>query len=133
MKKKRGGFEDFIIPMIGIIFLFAVAYHTLDYTSSRSMYDVSHQVARKYLLKIETKGYLDSTEQGKLRTEMNNLGFKNVNISGTTTSPVAMGADIYLKVTFDYDGYEFIFTGPWPERKKVTRHYVVQRSSIAKH
>ena len=56
------------------------------------------QVARKYLLRMETVGYLEEADRTELVKELSQLGVSKVNLSGTTMQPVPYGEPIYLKV-----------------------------------
>lgn len=56
------------------------------------------QVSRKYILQMETEGYLSQENKNKMLEELKNLGLQNVDISGTTLSPVFYGDTIMLKI-----------------------------------
>lgn len=56
------------------------------------------QVSRKYILKMETEGYLSQENKNRMLEELKNLGLQNVDISGTTLNPVFYGDTIMLKI-----------------------------------
>lgn len=56
------------------------------------------QVSRKYILKMETEGYLTYENQNQLLLELKALGIKNIELSGTTLYPVAYGDTIVLRI-----------------------------------
>lgn len=56
------------------------------------------QVSRKYILKMETEGYLTPENQNNLLWELKELGVKNIELSGTTLNPVAYGDTIVLRI-----------------------------------
>lgn len=56
------------------------------------------QVARKYLLRMESVGYLEISEQTEMLEELSKIGVSKVNLAGTTMQPVGYGQPIYLKV-----------------------------------
>lgn len=56
------------------------------------------QVSRKYILKMETEGYLTPHNQNELLLELKELGLKNVELTGTTLLPVAYGDTIVLRI-----------------------------------
>lgn len=56
------------------------------------------QVSRKYILKMETEGYLTPHNQNELLLELKELGLKNVELTGTTLLPVAYGDTIILRI-----------------------------------
>jgi len=57
------------------------------------------QVSRKYILKMESEGYLTPENQNGLLIELKELGIKNVELTGTTLSPVAYGDTIALRIS----------------------------------
>lgn len=61
--------------------------------------DTVNRIARKYMLQMETQGYLDGSSQGSLKAELAQAGMKTVNLSGTTSSRANYGQPIYLKIT----------------------------------
>ena len=56
------------------------------------------QISRKYILKMETEGYLSQENKTQMLMELKNLGVQNVDISGTTTQPVTYGDTIIIKI-----------------------------------
>lgn len=56
------------------------------------------QVSRKYILKMETEGYLTPHNQNELLLELKELGLKDVELTGTTLLPVAYGDTIILRI-----------------------------------
>ena len=71
-----------------------------------------NQVARKYLLEMETTGYLPIDRLESLMVDLRTLGLVEMNLNETTTTPVSYGeiiqldikgnldADIYLSLPF---------------------------------
>ena len=94
--KSKGSVMDFMT--IGITIL-AMAILWMAYMGMAQLLDTKtevSQVARKYLLRMETVGYLNQTDQEKLITELAGLGVTKVELAGTTTTPVGYGESIYL-------------------------------------
>lgn len=56
------------------------------------------QVSRKYILKMETEGYLTTQNQNELLLELKELGLKNVELTGSTLMPVPYGDTIVLRI-----------------------------------
>lgn len=56
------------------------------------------QLSRRYILKMETEGYLMELEKQNLLEELRDLGVQNIDLNGTTTQPVAYGETITLKI-----------------------------------
>lgn len=132
-KKHKGTVDQFIIPLIGIFAIFVVCIATLNYINSTNKFIVANQICRKYILKIETYGYLDSDNVNKLENELSLQGFTNIDLSGTTLVPVSNGEDVYLNIKYDQtiknikiDGYNISL------QNEVKRIYLT-RSSTAKN
>lgn len=91
-------------------------------------------VARKYILRMETKGYLDNADQSSLQTELNGEGCSGVDLAGSTIAKVDYGDEIVLNITGQMKIYNYrvldIFaistgTGDIP--------FTLNRTSTAKH
>lgn len=56
------------------------------------------QLSRRYILKMETQGYLPADQVIGLLQELQEMGVTGIDITGTTLQPVAYGDAIYLKI-----------------------------------
>jgi hypothetical protein len=56
------------------------------------------QLARKYILKMETVGYLSGNDQAKLLEELNEIGVSEVSLEHSTMSPGEYGQTIELDI-----------------------------------
>lgn len=56
------------------------------------------QLARKYILKMETEGSLSGTDRSSLVSELGAQGVTEIDLSGTTFSPAAYGQTIVLQI-----------------------------------
>lgn len=85
---------------IGITIL-AMAILWMAYMGVAQLVDTKtevSQVARKYMLRMETVGYLEPADKAELVRELERLGVAKVNLTGTTMAPVGYGESIYLEV-----------------------------------
>lgn len=55
-------------------------------------------VMRKYIIRMETYGYLTDDDETELLQELSDAGMTNIDISGTTMDEVEYGDTIYLYV-----------------------------------
>lgn len=62
------------------------------------------QISRKYILKMETDGYLTEGTKNALLQELQQAGVRSVDISGTTLAPVTYGDAIVLKIRGTIEG-----------------------------
>lgn len=56
------------------------------------------QIARDYLLDMETTGYLTSAGRTSLLQELSDKGMESIDLLGTTQAEVGYGSDIVLSV-----------------------------------
>ena len=85
---------------IGITIL-AMAILWMAYMGMAQLVDTKtevSQVARKYMLRMETVGYLEPADKTELIRELERLGVTKVNLAGTTMAPVGYGQSIYLEL-----------------------------------
>lgn len=101
MKKKKGEIDQYVIIVLGILSFFIITIASLNYVGSADKYITANQIARKYILKIESKGYLAPENAVKLRSELTNQGFSNIDLTGTTMSEVKNGEDVFLFINYD--------------------------------
>ncbi len=101
MKKKKGEIDQYVIIILGILSFFIITIASLNYVSSTDKYITANQIARKYILKIESNGYLTPENSIKLRSELTNEGFSNIDLTGTTMSEVKNGEDVFLFINYD--------------------------------
>lgn len=57
-----------------------------------------NQIARKYILKMETVGCLTAQDRQALTAELSVLGVSDPDFSGSTVSKAEYGAPVYLKI-----------------------------------
>jgi hypothetical protein len=134
MNKKKGEVQQFFIQMIGIIVSFALLLYGVYYSKTIITYNNANQLARHYILKMETKGEITGDEKGELKKLLEDkVGVKNVSFEGTTDGKVNYGDDVLLKITFtqdivglDMDGLNFTFS-------KHEKQVVITKISTAKY
>ena len=56
------------------------------------------QIARKYILRMETVGYLMDNDRMNMEEELHAAGAENIDFSGTTFHEVEFGSPIYLTI-----------------------------------
>ena len=66
------------------------------------------QIARKYILQMETTGGLDAETEALLRNELEAVGVSELQIEGTSMGQVTYGGEITLQLRGELeDGYGF--------------------------
>lgn len=67
------------------------------------------QLARQYILRMETIGYLTDKDRQSLRKDLENLGVSDISFAGSTMMPMGYGAMIRLQITGNIEGeYGFV-------------------------
>ena len=56
------------------------------------------QIARKYILRMETVGYLTENDRTHMEQELQGIGVEQLDLSGTTLTQVTFGDPIYLVI-----------------------------------
>lgn len=101
-KKDRGDIIGEIAPVIIALIAMAIAVVIFSgFMVNITRKNDLDQVCRSYILKMETTGYLDTTTEAELRSDLASLGLGNIDLAGTTTIPVDYGNTIVLSVAGD--------------------------------
>ena len=113
LKRKDKGILDQFLPAIIVIVLLAVLW--TGSMISASTIDRStdiQQVARTYLLKMETDGYLTEENRNLLLSDLAALDMEQIDLTGTTVTDVGYGNRIDLVIRgvvnlkdMDYKGF----------------------------
>lgn len=99
MKKNKGFIEDMIIPLIALVIAMVLILMNSNATKTMITKQKVDIVARQYILKMETDGYLMSNEEDSLIKELNKIGLQNVSLNGTTKTNVGYGKEINLNIS----------------------------------
>lgn len=97
-KKRKGSVLDVLSVLLVIITATILMTSFLNIIHTASVKEEVKQVCRKYILEMETTGYLNSTSQTQLIQELTALGVTDIDLSGTTFVSAKYGNPIYLSV-----------------------------------
>lgn len=98
MKKEKGNVVDVLPSLLVII---AVMILIMAYINLLPLIQVKaevRQLAREYLLEMESVGYLTSAGRTSLQQKLTDLSVEDIDLEGTTFSPAGYGNAIYLYV-----------------------------------
>lgn len=104
MKKEQGNVLDFLTILLTVTAMSIVVTVYLECTGLLMKKLEVSQISRKYILKMETEGYLTEGTENALLSELQRAGVRSVDISGTTVTPVAYGDTIVLKIQGKVEG-----------------------------
>lgn len=132
-KKKKGTImENMLIMLLELIVVCAFMVVIFGAFSGISDKWGMRQVAREYLLIMETDGYLNSSDQANLKAELESYGLYNISFSGTTTREVDYGNRIYLCISGTYDDNILAFAGGISNYTTHPSNITINRQSTAK-
>lgn len=102
---KEAGFSNLVTGIFTMgICIMAMALCGLYIISTtgilNSKSDVN-MIMRKYIIRMESEGYLTADDESELMEELKSVGMTNIDISGTTLSEVEYGETVYLYVKGD--------------------------------
>lgn len=133
-KKKEAGsiIENMLVALVGMVL--TTAFLVIIFGAFASISDKwrMNQVAREYMLLMETEGYLTAEDKEELIKELEECGLYNISLSGTTVSEVGYGNRIYLKISGTYDNNVLRFAGGISKVTTSPSAYSIERRSTAK-
>lgn len=129
MKNKNKGSAILTTPIIiaiGIFIVSTLAVLAIKILMPYIWYEKLSSTCIKYIFVMEEYGYLTKNEASSLKKELINQGFESEKLDiSYTSSRVAYGNPIYLKLNYEYD-IELPIIG----NKKISM--VIERNSMSK-
>lgn len=108
MKKEAGNVGDFMAACICMLMMSALLLSYMDSVRLIDRKTEINQIARKYILKMETVGMLTEPDKSALLEELAAAGASEVRLEGTTVNRVGYGSAIVLHISGKLGGiYEF--------------------------
>ena len=115
MKKRKGSIVDILPSMIMVIAAVMLIMVFFDLYQILSLNEDVKQIARKYMLTMETMGYLDPANQTTLVQELSDLQVTDIDLTGSTMSDAEYGHAVYLQIScklpmeqLNMDGYDML-------------------------
>lgn len=96
--KQEGSLLDFMsvgICILAMMIVLTAYLHCSDLLLRKG--EIS-QVARCYILKMETVGCLTESDKNDMLEELYALGMQEIDLTGTTLSPVEYGDSVFLHI-----------------------------------
>lgn len=94
--KQRGNVTDILSTCICILAMSALLMFYLHFYGMIQQKQEVSQLARKYILQMETIGCLTPADKVKLDRELTDIGIENISFGATTVNPVGYGEPITL-------------------------------------
>lgn len=133
VKKKKGEVEKFGIPLLSILGAFILIMMYMTYSADLNKKDNVDILAREYILKMETEGQLNSTDESELITELQHIGLQNINLTGTTKEKVGYGNKVTLIINGSLPVSEYSVSGLNPQKTDKLINLSIIKSSTAKY
>lgn len=135
VQKDAGDIIGDIVPLL--LAAIAMAVLVVGVSNLSVMIDRKNrveQIARKYILEMEVKGYLTGEDQAALLEDLSKAGVTDVDLDGTTVSMVSYGSVITLAIRGNLTGSRFWMTsGFGAGEAKKTVPISICKVSTAKH
>ncbi|MDR0964223.1 MAG: hypothetical protein LBM60_06380 [Clostridium sp.] len=94
--KNRGSMTDFLPMGLAVLAISIVMMSFLSLSRVLAVEEQASQIARQYMLRMETVGFLTPEDQNDLEMELASRGITHVTYEGTTHTKVGYGAPIHL-------------------------------------
>lgn len=104
MKKEKGNIGDLLGTGFCILAMLTVMMFFLKEMEMIQVKAQAGQVSRKYMLRMESDGYLKPDKEAALRQDLQQLGILGVTLDGTTRVQVSYGEVITLHFTGNLTG-----------------------------
>ena len=100
MKSKDSGFAEKLLPvLLSTGMVFGLILLSGRFTEVLRTREEMNQIARAYLLEMETLGYLPNAQVLQLRDRLEECGLSDISFTGTTLNAVDYGENIRLSVS----------------------------------
>lgn len=89
---------DLLSSLLVILSFTILAFSFLNAMNAISRKENVKEVSRKYILEMETTGYLTTESSARLLQELSEIGLTDIDLSGTTLSDAGYGNEIHLYI-----------------------------------
>lgn len=97
--RKKAAFGNLLSTLVAIIFLMVAMFVAVSIIADMNLAITKLRIERKYMLTMETNGYLTLDNMAGMTSELTALGVDNISFEGTTLSKAGYGNPVYLVVT----------------------------------
>lgn len=105
LNKKEKGNSNLVSGVFTMIICIAamtvICLYVISSTGILNTKSDVNMIMRKYIIRIESNGYLTADDESELMQELKDIGMTNIDISGSTLSEVEYGETVYLYVKGD--------------------------------
>lgn len=98
MKKETGNVGDFMAACICMLLMTVLLVAYMDNVDLLEDKTEINQIARKYILRMETAGYLTEADSSVLCRELEEAGVTEISLEGSTLERAGYGETIELRI-----------------------------------
>ena len=99
LSKKESGSVMKLFPIIlAVVVVAVIGVVFASWMSNLDKKDQIDMIAREYILRMESKGYLDTCDEAELYQDLQNVGMQEIRLEGTNRTPVGYGNQITLDI-----------------------------------
>ena len=95
---QEGSIGDLLSVGLCILAMLSVMMAFMDCASLVHKKTIISQLARTYILRMETVGYLTEADESELVARLSEQGMQDIDLTGTTREVVGYGGEIVLKI-----------------------------------
>lgn len=133
-KRDKGMLEHFLPALVTIVLMAVLWTGSMVSASNIDRSSNIHHVARTYMLKMETDGYLTPENESALRAELRALGIREIDLTGTSLTDVGYGNEVRLRIKGNVMLIEIEFKGfAAPMMTEKVTEVSVSKVSVAKN
>ncbi len=108
-EKKYGSMMKLLPVLLAMAAMAAVTALYVTYMSDYDKREYADQIAREYILKMETQGYLSEAMKNNLISDLSDAGFDSINLQGTTMTKAEYGDEIVLMINAHLETEDYVF------------------------
>lgn len=133
MDKKDGSMMKLLPVLLAMAAMAAITTLYITYMSDYDKRERADQIAREYILKMETQGHLSEAMKNNLISDLSDAGFGSINLQGTTMAKAEYGEEIVLMINAYLETEDYVFENLLSKRTdRKIRHIKISKKSTSK-
>ena len=124
---KEEGLSQYVSALISLVCILVFFMAMVYELNANSVVNNVQRINRKYLLSMEKEGYLTAEKKTALIAELTAAGATNINLDGTSLSPVGYGNRVILKIECDVTVYGIVDM----KKEGRIRHVIIEKDGTA--
>ncbi len=134
LKKDKGNLTHIFPAIITIILVAVVSVIFTSWMANINRKEAIDLIARKYILRMETTGYLVPADEDRLVTELQEAGLSEISLFGSTREAVCYGKEITLCISGNFSIYNYKILQAFALKKEQAVIPIdIKRTSTGKH